>query len=119
MASIRQRSTKTGGEYYEIRVKLAGKPEYSMRWAPHAGWSKKSINKELTTIASDFKRRCVAGEVETRKEKAAREAKEAAKAKAAQEEEARRKAEEEAGKAQAERIARADQTAPLSIIDTI
>lgn len=97
MASIKLRSTKAG-DYYEIRVKPVGKPEYSKRWYIPDGWSKRRIDKELATVAAGFERRCNTGEVETRKERAARIAREEAEAKAVQEAEERRKAEEEARK---------------------
>lgn len=83
MPSIKQKTTKGGAQYYEIRVSLGrGKPQPTTRWYPPEGWSKKAIDRELTRVAADFERDCQSGAILSRKdakEKAATEAAEAAK----------------------------------------
>lgn len=83
MPSIKQKTTKTGSDYYEIRVSLGrGKSQPTMRWYPPEGWSKRALDRELTRVAADFERKCKEGEILSRKdakEKAIQEAQEAAK----------------------------------------
>lgn len=83
MPSIKLKSTKTGSEYYEIRVSLGrGKSQPTMRWYPPDGWSKRALDRELTRVAADFERKCKEGQILSRKdakEKAILEAQEAAK----------------------------------------
>lgn len=83
MPSIKLKSTKTGFDYYEIRVSLGrGKSQPTMRWYPPEGWSKRALGRELTRVAADFERKCKEGEILSRKdakEKAIQEAQEAAK----------------------------------------
>ena len=68
MASIKLCSTKKG-PVYEIRVRNGrGGQTYSLRWPVPAGWSQKSIDRELSKVAADFERRVKAGEVQTRKQ---------------------------------------------------
>lgn len=83
MPSIKKKTTKSGAEYYEIRVSLGrGKSQPTTRWYPPEGWGKRAIDKELVRVAADFERACQAGEVLSRrdaKEKAIADAQEAAK----------------------------------------
>lgn len=83
MPSIKLKTTKTGSEYYEIRVSMGrGESQPTMRWPVPDGWSKRAINRELAKVAAEFERKCKAGEHLTRKaakEKAAQEELEAAK----------------------------------------
>ena len=85
MPSTRELYTKGGQQYFEIIVSRGrGKPQLTTKWYPQAGWSKKTIDRELTKAAAEFERRCEAGEVVTKKEArelAQREALEAAKIK--------------------------------------
>ena len=69
MPSIRKRETKSGKSFYEIRVSLGrNSPQLTTRWYPPEGWSKRAIEKELATVAAAFERRCIDGEVLTKKE---------------------------------------------------
>ena len=69
MASTRELFTKDGQRYYEIIVSMGrGKPQLTSKWYPQDGWSKRTIDRELTKAAADFERRCKAGEVVTKKE---------------------------------------------------
>ena len=69
MPSIKLKSTKTGSDYYEIRVSLGrGKSQPTMRWYPPEGWSKRALDRELTKVAAEFERKCKAGEILPRKE---------------------------------------------------
>ena len=85
MPSTRELYTKDGQQYFEIIVSRGrGKPQLTTKWYPQAGWSKKTIDRELTKAAAEFERRCEAGEVITKKEAkelAQRTAQEAAKIK--------------------------------------
>lgn len=74
MPSTRLRTTATGQEYYEIRVSCGrGQPYLTRRWYVPDGWSRRSIERELAKQAAEFERKCRAGEVETRAQKAERE----------------------------------------------
>lgn len=83
MPSTRDLYTKDGQLYYEIIVSMGrGKPQLTTKWYPQKGWSKKTVERELTKAAADFERRCKAGEVVSKKE--AREQEQARAAEAAQ-----------------------------------
>lgn len=76
MASIRERTDKTGKTFFTISYRENREaPERSMTWHPPEGWSRKAIQRELAKISADFELRCRNGEILTRKEKAAIEAK--------------------------------------------
>ncbi|WP_369282190.1 tyrosine-type recombinase/integrase [Oscillibacter sp. GMB15532] len=83
MPSTRKRETKDGRAFYEIIVRRGrDKSALTSRWYVPEGWSQRAIDRELTTVAADFERRCNAGEVISRREqknKAICEAQEAAK----------------------------------------
>lgn len=83
MPSIKLKTTKTGTEYYEIRVSLGrGKSQPTTRWYPPEGWSKRALDRELAKVAAEFEAKCKEGEILSRKdakEKAIQEAQEAAK----------------------------------------
>lgn len=83
MPSTRKRETKDGRAFYEIIVRRGrDKSALTSRWYAPEGWSQRAIDRELTTVAADFERRCNAGEVISRREqknKAVCEAQEAAK----------------------------------------
>lgn len=67
MASTRLKETKDGKRFYEIRVSMGrGKTYMTSRWYVPDGWSKRSIEKELSKQAAEFERKCKAGEVLTR-----------------------------------------------------
>ena len=67
MPSTRLKQTKDGSKYYEIRVRVSReKSELSTRWYVPEGWSQRAINKELTSQAAEFERKCKAGEVLSR-----------------------------------------------------
>ena len=75
MASITLKTTRSGAEYYEIRVRRGRNlPTMSMRWDIPRGWSKRSIQRELEKVAHDFEAKVKSGEVVSRREQAAREA---------------------------------------------
>jgi len=83
MPSTRKMTTKAGQVFFEIRVSRGrDKPYLTKRWYPPEGWSRKAIDRELASVAAEFERQCVVGEVVSRaeaREKAAQEAAEAAK----------------------------------------
>ena len=79
MASTSLRETKDGRKYYFIQV---GRGKHvsalTMRWYVPEGWSKKSIERELAKVASDFENRCHAGDVLSRADEKKLEAEKAA-----------------------------------------
>lgn len=83
MPSIRQKETKSGQPFYEIRVSRGRSQSYlTKRWYPPEGWSQKAIDRELTKVAAEFERQCASGEIisrEERKEKDLQQKREAAK----------------------------------------
>lgn len=75
MPSMRKRETKDGQVFYEISVSRGrGKSRITRRWYPPEGWSRKSIERELSAVAAEFERRVDAGEVISRAEQKAKEA---------------------------------------------
>lgn len=71
MPSIREKQTKAGNKFYEIRVSRGrGKSYLTTRWYPPDGWSKRAIDRELAKQAAEFKRQVQAGEVVSRVEQA-------------------------------------------------
>lgn len=69
MASTRKQNTKDGTPFYEIIVSRGrGKPQLTTRWYPPAGWSQRSIERELTKVAAEFERKVKAGEIISRGE---------------------------------------------------
>lgn len=81
MASTRERFTKDGRRYYEIRVRRGrGSAALSENWYVPDGWSEKVIQRELTKAASEFERKVKAGEVVSRAEQKEIDALEAAEA---------------------------------------
>ena len=75
MPSTRLKITKDGRKYYEIRVRISrDKPELSTQWYVPEGWSQRAIDKELTSQAAEFERKCKAGEVLSREDKRALQA---------------------------------------------
>lgn len=69
MASTRERYTKDGRRFYEIRVRRGrGLSALSENWYPPDGWSEKVIQRELNRAASEFERKVKAGEVVSRAE---------------------------------------------------
>lgn len=70
MASIRQKTTKDGRKYYEIRVSRGrGNAPLSKNWYAPDGWCQKSIDRELAKVAAEFERQCKAGEILSRRER--------------------------------------------------
>ncbi len=70
MASIREKTNKSGKRFYEIRVSRGRRQSYlSKRWYVPDGWSKKAIDRELAKIAAEFERQCHAGEIISREER--------------------------------------------------
>lgn len=79
MASSRLRHRKDGAPYYEIRVSQGrNRPYLTRTWDPPAGWSERSIQRELKKVSAEFEAACKNGEVLTRhdreKQKAIKEA---------------------------------------------
>lgn len=69
MASTRQRTTKDGQIFYEIRVSRGrGKSYLTTRWYPPKGWSQKAIERALAKEVAEFERRCREGEIISRTE---------------------------------------------------
>lgn len=79
MASISKELTdKKGRRYYRIQVSRGrGETPQEKRWMVPDGWSKRTIQRELTKFAAAFEIEVKAGMVETRAEKKARETAEA------------------------------------------
>lgn len=70
MPSIRQKETKSGQPFYEIRVSRGRSQSYlTKRWYPPEGWSRKAIDRELTKVAAEFERQCASGEIISREER--------------------------------------------------
>ena len=83
MASAREKLTKDGRRYYEIRHRIGrGKPELSIRWYVPDGWSKKSIERELSKQIAEFERKVKNGDIVTLKERKEEEARQEAERKA-------------------------------------
>lgn len=58
MASIREMETKTGGICYEVGVSRGrGKSKVYRRFYPEAGWSKRTIDRELNKFVRDLEKR--------------------------------------------------------------
>lgn len=95
MATKRLKYLKDGTPFYEILVSRGyGKSAYSMRWYPPMGLSKRTIERQLNSVAFEFEERCHNGEVETRSETKSRLKAEA---------DAERKRQEEAAQLEASR----------------
>lgn len=71
-AKLRKRHPDGARTYQLIQKGRAGQPDRSRNWRSPAGWSEKSIQRELRKQISAFEADCAAGVVQTRKEKAAR-----------------------------------------------
>lgn len=81
MASTKLMETKDGKRFYKISVSRGyGVTPYTTRWYIPDGWSKKTIDRELSKVAAEFELKCSNGEVETRKDANERKAKEEAEA---------------------------------------
>lgn len=75
MASTRERFTKDGRRYYEIRVRRGrGQPEVSTRWYAPDGWSEKSVQRGLTNAVAEFQTSVASGQIVTHKEQKQAEA---------------------------------------------
>ena len=69
MPSIRKKKTKSGRDFYEIRVSRGrGKSYLSTRWYVPDGWSRKAIEKELAKQAAEFERMVHSGEIVSKSE---------------------------------------------------
>ena len=69
MASARLKMNKAGQKFYEIIVSRGrDKKPLTTRWYPPAGWSRKSIERELEKQKVEFERRCKSGEVRSKAE---------------------------------------------------
>lgn len=74
MASARERRTKDGQLYYELIVSQGrAKSAATRSWYPNEGWSKRTIERELSKAKAEFERQVKAGEYMSRKERAAKE----------------------------------------------
>lgn len=72
MAYSKQKTTKSGKQYFEIFVSRGrGLTEVSTRWYVPEGWSKRAIMQQLKREEADFQRRVDSGEIISRKEKKA------------------------------------------------
>lgn len=81
MASTRERRTKDGKRFFEIRVRRGRESAaLSLNWYPPDGWSAKAIQRELTKVSAEFERQVKAGEIVSREEQREREALAAAEA---------------------------------------
>lgn len=68
MASTREKITKDGRTFYEIRVRPERGKELTRRWYAPDRWSQKAISKEPAKQVAEFERQCKAGEILTRAE---------------------------------------------------
>lgn len=74
MPSIRQKETKSGQPFYEIRVSRGrGKSYLTKRWYPPEGWSRKAIERELAKVSAEFERQAATGEAISREEQKERD----------------------------------------------
>ena len=79
MASIRKRIRKDGSVVYDIRCHIKrGAPELKMAWEAPSNWSLKRIEREVAKVATEFERKCKAGEFLSLKERKAAQEREAA-----------------------------------------
>lgn len=77
MASYKLLYTKDGTPFYRIQVSRGrGESPASTRWYPPAGWSRRSIEKELHKVAARFEEDVRSGKYLTRAEQQAAEARE-------------------------------------------
>lgn len=70
MASIsEEKRTKEGIRFYEVRVSRGrGKTQIKRRWYPQDGWSKRTIERELSKFAADLENQIAEGTVISRTE---------------------------------------------------
>ena len=70
MASIsEEKRTSEGIRYYEVRVSRGrGKSQIKRRWYPQDGWSKKTIERELSKYAADLENQIAEGLIISRAE---------------------------------------------------
>ena len=82
MASIRLRRTnEDGSKVFEIRgARKRGQGQKSVSWTAPAGWSQKSIDRELAKISAELDRKLASGEILTRAEQIAKDKEAAAEA---------------------------------------
>ena len=74
MASIREMETKTGGICYEVGVSRGrGKSKVYRRFYPEAGWSKRTIDRELNKFVRDLEKEVEAGQTVSREERKEKE----------------------------------------------
>lgn len=74
MASIREIETKTGGICYEVGVSRGrGKSKVYRRFYPEAGWSKRTIDRELNKFVRDLEKEVEAGQTVSREERKEKE----------------------------------------------
>ena len=73
MASIREMETKTG-ICYEVGVSRGrGKSKVYRRFYPEAGWSKRTIDRELNKFVRDLEKEVEAGQTVSREERKEKE----------------------------------------------
>ena len=70
-AKLRKKHPDGARTYQLIRKGRAGEPDRSRSWKSPAGWSEKSIKRELQRQIAAFEADCAAGLVQTRQERAA------------------------------------------------
>ncbi len=81
MATTAKKTNKKGQVYYEIRAHVSrDRPTLTKRWYPPEGWSARAIERELAKVAAEFDRQAREGEVLSRQEQRAAEARAAAEA---------------------------------------
>lgn len=78
MATTTKKTNKSGKAYYEIRAHVSrDRPTLTKRWYPPDGWSQRAIDRELARVAAEFDQQAREGEILSRTERKAQEAKEA------------------------------------------
>lgn len=69
MASIKQAIDKAGNVYYKVTASNGRGRRVTRSWHPEAGWSKKTIDRELNKFAASLENGLSDGEIVTRQEK--------------------------------------------------
>ena len=78
VATTAKKTNKSGKVYYEIRAHVSrDRPTLTKRWYPPDGWSQRAIDRELARVAAEFDQQAREGEILSRTERKAQEAKEA------------------------------------------
>ena len=68
MASIKQCTDKAGNVFYKVTASCGRGRRVTLSWHPEAGWSRKTIERELNKFAATLENSLQSNEVVTRQE---------------------------------------------------